>query len=109
MTLYSRHLGDTDFSGGNPVTLYTVPAGGGPAILRSVNIYCVAGAQIGLARNSIPGIWLAQVNNIPGTVDELGIFNMYSVLNIGESLVAVQRAGGGGCTISVDGYQFATP
>lgn len=110
--LYSQPLGLFDaVDNGVLHNLYTVPVGGGPAILRSVSLRCNAG---GLAIITVTdGTHTAAVAFVDATAApnlELVTVELYQPLPIGWSILGEQITGAPVYWgVACGGYQFSTP
>lgn len=110
--LYSTELGHVHVNDGSVLhTLYTVPAGEGPAVVRSMTIYAGPAAEVfvyAVYPDTTTAI-LADVKNA-GAVGEAITVLMYQPFPAGVELVAIQTGAVSqdwGCVLG--GYQFATP
>lgn len=109
MTLYSRPLGAANLSGVSDTTVYTVPAGGGPAIVRSATLDLTPGAQAGLYVISGGVVSFIVFGENTGTQDlVVPRDGCYIVLEPGDE-IHLDIANGFYARCTLGGYQFSTP
>lgn len=111
-TIYSVNLGAAEHTDTGVVhDLYTVPAAGGPAIIKSIDILCPAGGIIVVGANMPTGTsprigWFDRTGLSGFDVRAIDLYQPFAptsdffALNIGTS---------GYWTVCIGGYQFNQP
>lgn len=113
MSLYSRNLGNlavTDHLVLHDV--YTVPLGGGPAVVKALTLYADAGAWVIVAvrlDGITPGAYLAMLNNTTGSAEAHQVIETFQPLPPGAKVVAINASSSTDWSVLMGGYQFLTP
>lgn len=107
--IYSVPLGAVSETAAGSYVIYTVPLGGGPAILRSSSIQCEAGAS-GLVYVTVGGVsvGIQWIDNTLGAERVVETLSLYQPLNPGDSIHLYVPAAGS-TNVVCGGYQFSTP
>jgi hypothetical protein len=112
VSIYSVNLGFGSFTDNDTFNvLYTVPIGGGPAIVRSVCIFASAGTYVGLQIVDADGdgINILTLDNTESETAAQGIYEMYQPLAPGWSIRIANTGSVENYSAVVGGYQFANP
>lgn len=113
-SIYSKNLGafhETGVTGFT--TIYTVPAGGGPAVIKHVSVFCGVGLEAYVFLNDGTTRYvLIHLNNVAGSgpIDQQS--PMFLPIGPGwtiEAQVATDTAPGNEADVIVGGYQFDAP
>lgn len=110
--LYSKTLGAIAIAdNGVNHTIYTVPVGQGPAVVRSISIYAQPGCVVLLWAQDPSGsaYALATADNASGTQPLAMTVQLYQPLDTSWELHAEQSAGISYWSAICGGYQFSTP
>jgi hypothetical protein len=108
MSIYSQPLGGASAASAGAVTLYTVPGGGGPAIIRALSVHLAPGAHanVALVRS---GVATQIYNNLNSTADDfVDQVSTYHVLEPGDEITAYTYTADL-TEWTVSGYQFSSP
>lgn len=108
-TIYSVPLGADSLSALGTVTLYTVPASAGPAVVRSISLLSGATSRC-YVQAHIGGkvVALAFNDNLGGGNDQLITYVLYQPLNPSDFLTLTLDIGSA-AEVAVGGYQFSQP